>query len=218
MQMTTPANTPAPGSPEDTTDPFRSVKGALSFFASCIRSGESWDDTCQRAYDRAMSVLDATSVPRPQEAGEPTEDEATEASERIARAIEWAHRECETTAEAIRKFRISTYDLKAVLTSRLSALRSARASQRDAEGDTARLDWLESVYLGGDELFIDRCELEPDGGGPSFVGFTIYRGKKDEGGEFVSGEESLRQAFDAARSASVRKGTSPITSEDPTHG
>lgn len=34
-----------------------SVKGCLAFFASTIRSGESWSSTCQREYDAALYVL-----------------------------------------------------------------------------------------------------------------------------------------------------------------
>jgi hypothetical protein len=30
------------------------LENALGFFASCIRSGEAWDDICQRAYDDAV--------------------------------------------------------------------------------------------------------------------------------------------------------------------
>ncbi len=86
----------------------------------------------------------------------------------------------------------------------LSALRAEQAKDRE---DAELLDWIESVYVNGDELSIDRCELEPDGGGALFVGFAIYRGKKDDFASFVSGEESLRAALLAARATLPETGT-----------
>lgn len=43
----------------------RRLENALAFFASCIRSGEPWDEICQRAYDDAVrqDALAARAVP-----------------------------------------------------------------------------------------------------------------------------------------------------------
>lgn len=48
---------------------------------------------------------------------------ATEQAERLVEAIEWAHREGETTSMAIREHHISTLDLKEILKSRVALIR-----------------------------------------------------------------------------------------------
>lgn len=82
------------------------------------------------------------------------------------------------------------------LESRESVLRepAPESEQRDAE----RLDWIEAQLLGGQWFSLDREELEPDGGGPTFLGIAISMGPKDDGAHCIAGERSFREALDAA--------------------
>jgi hypothetical protein len=45
--------------PKNQTVPLPAVRLALGLFASCIKSGEQWTDTCQQAADAAWAELSA---------------------------------------------------------------------------------------------------------------------------------------------------------------